>query len=384
MVITLIWLGSGFFKTDTQDQKPSAMETVKKKNDLSVLKSVRVIRSKAIEYASDITVNGKTKSSRTVEIKAETDGKIVEISAKRGARVKQGQVIARIEVNARKANMLKAQELVKQREIEYKAAKNLTHKGFNSKIRLAATKTDLESARADFKAAEVELENTIIKAPFEGVLEERNVELGTYLKSDSSVGLLVDLNPIDVVGFISERYIAQIAIGNEASAILPDGRDVTGKVSYVAATADNATRTFQVEIELGNDDYTIVEGLTAKLRLPGKTQKAHKISPAYLSLDDQGIVGVKAVDDQKKVVFYRVNVISDTANNMWVDGLPDQVDIITIGQNFVSVGQSVEAVLGEKVAPLTLSGQKAPIIIDTNDLGLELIVDEAGQSENNN
>ena len=126
-----------------------------------------------------------------------------------------------------------------------------------------------------------------------------------------------------------------------------NGDTIMGKVSYIAPVADPATRTFRVEISTPNPDYSIKDGLTAKVRISVEKKRHTKSHPLFLSLNDVGQIGVKIVDAQNKVQFVPVTILSDTSDYMWIRGLPDNVRLITVGQDFVSHGQTVRPVAAD-------------------------------------
>ena len=71
------------------------------------------------------------------------------------------------------------------------------------------------------------------------------------------------------------------------------------------------------------------------------TAPAHLLPQSVLTLDDEGVLGVRAVEDSK-VAFYPVTILKDTREGVWVTGLPPKVDVITVGQEFVQAGQTVD------------------------------------------
>ena len=103
---------------------------------------------------------------------------------------------------------------------------------------------------------------------------------------------------------------------------------------------------------------------------------AHRVSPALFTLDDAGALGVRAIDQDNRVVFYAVDVIEDTPEGAWVTGLPSAVNLITVGQEFVLVGQLVDPVyvgaradLGIKVGSV---GSPSPQIdVDTSSTSVK-------------
>ena len=341
-VVALIWILSGLFFSEPGGKAKGPVEDTASTKKIV---EVRVRDIAAQSYANDIVVTGRTNASRTVEIKAKIKGQIHVLLKEKGRRVEEKEVIAKIELSDREAKVIEAKQRFEQRQVEYNAAKSLENSGFNSRVTLTRSLADLKTAIAVLTKAVIEKENTKIRAPFKGLIYDQSVEVGDYVSVGDTMFTIVDMDPIELVVFVSERNISSIRLGNEASALFYNGDTVMGKVSYIAPVADKATRTFRVEISTPNPDYSIKDGLTAKVRITVEEKKAHKISPSVLSLNDVGQVGVKIVNAQNIVQFVPVTILSDTSDYMWILGLPDIVRLITVGQDFVSHGQTVHPVV---------------------------------------
>ncbi len=111
---------------------------------------------------------------------------------------------------------------------------------------------------------QIEVSQTKILAPFDGVFDDRRVEVGDYLRVGDVCGLVVELDPLLVVGQVSEDRVGMLKIGQPGRARLITGETVSGTVSFVAKTADPATRTFRVELEAPNPDFAIRATLRPK------------------------------------------------------------------------------------------------------------------------
>lgn len=321
------------------------------------LTRVRVQLSIAQNKINELVIFGKTEASRRVDLKAETTGRIVAIKARKGDYLKKGDVIVQIALDDRPARLVEAQAKMRQRAIEFQAAKELSARKFRSKVKLAEAQALLESARASLAKIKLDLSRTVIRAAFDGVLEARPVEIGDVVSIGSPVATLVDLSPLLVVANIPESQITKVRSGWPAKARLVTGRVFAGQVRFVSSEAINVTRTFKVEMETPNEDRSIVAGLTAELRLSLGEVKAHRVSPAVLTLSKKGIVGVKSVDADGLVQFHPIELVADTPKGMWLGGLPDQLTIISIGQEYVKIGQKVDPVPDRASAISELKGK---------------------------
>ena len=259
---------------------------MKSDSSLDTLSSVTILNSKAIDKSKILKSSGFTEADKFVQVRAELSGRVISRPAKQGDFVEKGDLICQLYIAGREAYPK-------------------------------------------------------IVAPFSGYLESLRVDEGDFLNTGAVCASLIDPDPMLLVADIAEKDIAQIELGSEASAKLISGRLITGNVSFIASSADKNTRTFRVEISVDNKDRTIRDGVSAEIYIKGKEEPAHKISPAILALNDQGKLGVRTVTPDNTVEFREIKILEDTNNGMWVSGLGKDARIITLGQEYVFQGQTV-------------------------------------------
>lgn len=339
-VAALLWVGSGLLLPHQEAAQERAVDAINQAES-APLPRVRVRDMTARETVTPLLVHGHTQASRQVLVRAETSGRVVEVPVAKGATVEAGTVLARLDMGNRAERLEEAQALVAQRELEFNAASSLAQRDFGSRTRLAEARSELERARAALAAVRREIEDTTVRAPFAGVLDRRAVEVGDVLSVGGEVGTLIDLDPVTVMAEVAERVVGRLSVGTPAEVMLIDGRRVSGQVAWVAASAKASTRTYPIEIAVSSPTQDIPEGMTAQVRLPLEATVAHLVSPAVLTLDDDGVLGVKLVDQDNVVRFAPVQVVSDSADGIWLTGLPEEVRLITVGQEFVAVGRQV-------------------------------------------
>jgi multidrug efflux system membrane fusion protein len=310
--------------------------------------TVRVRTITAEQRATDLVIRGRTGAVRKVEVKAEVAGAVAAVRVQKGQLVNAGDILCELNVEARAAQLKMAQATARQRQIEYEGSKALQEKGFRSETAVAQALAAYEGAKAEVQRMEKQLEDTKIRAPFHGVVDNRMVEVGDYMVPGTPCALIVDLHPMLVIGQVSENEVPLIKIGDMGWAKLVTGERAEGHLRFVAQSADPATRTFRIELEVPNDSGTIRDGVTAEIHVTTRTVTAHRISPAILALDDRGVVGVRIIEQGNRVRFMPVTIISDAPDGMWVTGLPPTVTIITVGQEYVTNGQIVNPVPEDK------------------------------------
>jgi len=335
-----LWLVSGSFgggtKTEQPDANPAAESTARA--------SVRIRQQVAEEVTRNIVVNGRTAPARIVELNAETDGRVRIVGVARGDRFDIGEVIVQLDERDRSARLAQAEATVKQRELEYVARARLKGDSYVSEAQLQEAEALLKTAKAELTRARLDIDYMVVRAPFDGALQERLVEVGDFVKLGDPVATIVDDRTLIVSAGIAEYEAHFVKKGGRGSATLATGETVSGIIRYIAPVADEATRTFNVELEIDNADGALRAGMTAELSIPAETLFAHKISPSLLTLDEQGNLGVKTVDEDGKVLFHPASVAKSSSEGVWISGLPYSATIITVGQGFVNEGSIVQAI----------------------------------------
>ena len=337
------WIGSGLLV----DQKPTSApgvsaDSTENTGSQSVLPpAVQVRILAAAPVSRKLHLMGVTQPKRFVQLRAQTAGAVVVVHSDKGEMLKAGDLVIRIDIRDRKARQRQAKALVAQRLAEYRAASELSKKKLSSKTTVAEAQTLLEAAKASLQGIELDMRHTRVTAPFAGIIERRFVEIGDYLDVGDPVAELLDLSEVVISGQASERDIGQLRTGMPAQLTLSGGQRLTGTVTFIAHASDSATRTFRVEVTASNKNFAVASGMTAKISLNMGTTPGHLLTPAVLTLDDEGRVGVKIIDSSSRVRFLPVDLILDTPDGMWLGGLPDTIELITVGHEFVSAGQQV-------------------------------------------
>jgi len=343
LLLGVAWIGSGIFVGNGPDA-PKTRAELTSGEEVESLLSVRVMRSLALPFQADITLQGRTMASRTIDLRAEVRGRVEKVLAEQGQALNNSDEIIRIAVDDKQARRDQAQAYMEQRRIQAEAARELAKSSFQSQVRLAEAEAQYEQAKADLLRFELDLANTIVRAPFDGILDRRSVDEGTVLNLGDHIGIFVDLDPIKATGQISERNVAAAEIGLPVRVMLSDGSALDGEVSYVAAVSDESTRTFTIEVTAPNPDGLVLAGLAAQMRLPFGERLAHRVPPSVLTLADDGRIGVKVLDSGDLVRFYAVEILDDGPRGTWLSGLPEQATIVIVGQDYLSVGQKVRPI----------------------------------------
>ena len=278
LILAFLWMLSGMLSDEEFE--------VKAKTQLETISSVTVLNSNALEKAKQIKVSGTTEADKLIKIRAEASGTVVSRPVKQGQFVKKDQLICQL----------------------YNAGRTSYPK---------------------------------IIAPFDGYLETFSVKEGDYLNTGAVCATIIDPDPMRLIGEVSEKEINFVKVGAKAVAELISGKKVEGVVSFVSTSANKGTRTFRVEIDVENSDRSIRDGVSAQIAIEGDTILAHKISPSILMLGEAGELGIRTVNEDDQVEFKKIEILEDSMEGIWITGLPKNTRIITVGQEYVFQGQTV-------------------------------------------
>ncbi len=305
-------------------------------------RSVRIKTFSVQAMPLEVPLRGKTKAKSVISASAETSGIVDKVHVAKGDQVAAGDLLCTLDQGTRAASVAQAEANLASARLNYETNAKLREKGLAAPNTETALESALKSAEAALDQAQAELDRTEIHSKISGLVQDPLVEEGALLSAGGICATIVQLDPIIFVGSIPEARIGLAKSGLPATLTTINGRSAKGTVTYIAATADASTRTFEVEMEVPNPDNAIRSGLTATATVDMGSMPAHLLPQSVLTLDDAGDVGIRAVEDSK-VVFYPVTIISDTRDGVWVSGLPPVVDVITLGQENVQAGQTVKA-----------------------------------------
>ncbi len=394
------WIVSGQFSNnnvtqnnnknvDQKNELPYPQDTENNENEeLAFSVETKVFTSSLIDQS--IELQGQTIHNKKIDVKSETSGNINNIKFARGDKVSKNAEMITISLEDRNEKLSSAKKdlerlnkelilneknrdnLIRQNaerielyEIEYASVKQLVDKGLSSKSKLSLASFNLANAQADredikikfestlenleaqilnvksnLKNIKLDIEKTIINAPFDGIISEKMVEETEFISIGTPLFTIIDLDPIKIEGYLSEFDVNKVSVGTKAEIEDSNGIKKNGIISFISPSAETSTRTFEITIEADNKDLSYKSGITTKIVIKGSELKAHKIPPSILTLLDDGTVGVKAVNNNK-VTFYPTKTIKDTIDGMWVSGLPEKVNLIVSGQEYISIGETI-------------------------------------------
>lgn len=335
------WMGSGFV-IPSEDTDP----VVAREDPKPV--AVAVTTSMAETVTQFYQAEGQALPDRDTTMRAETSGDIAEVLVSKGQDVSAGDIIARFDPTNNDADANRASEALIQAQREFDNAEQLLDRGVATTDRVVQARAALASAQAQVTAVEQAAEALTITAAFDGRIETLNLDEGEFVSAGTEVGRLVDITPLTVAIQVPQQSLTGLSVGQPATVRFITGEEREGVLTFVGTSAASETRTFLAEIEVANEDGAIPAGVSAEVVIPTGEVTAHFLSPSIVSLDSEGALGIKTVNADNVVEFYEIEVVKAQIDGIWVTGLPESVDIITVGQGFVNETETVAPMAGEQ------------------------------------
>lgn len=315
------------------------------------LQSVRVVKFDAQQMPIEVPLRGRTEANSTVTANAETSGILNAVHVSKGQRVEAGDLLCTIDAGTRTARVAQAQASLAQSQLDFETNKSLRDKGLAAANTANVFEVGLKAAQSALDDAEAELERTEIRAEIGGLIQDPLANRGDMLGVGAACATIVNLDPMKFIGKVPEARVGFLSEGLPAAVQTVTGQTVSGEVTFISSTADAATRSFTVEIEVPNASGAIRDGITASAVISVGTTMAHLLPQSVLTLENTGALGIKTVEDDI-AHFQPVTLVRDTSDGVWVTGLPPSVDVITIGQEYVIEGQKVDVTIVQKEASL--------------------------------
>lgn len=350
VLVLVIWLAFGDFQR-FQTAPPETQAT-----ESEAAPRVEVMVQQSTAYIPQQIVQGQLTAQRETVLRANVAGFVAEKPVAQGEIVAEGETLLVLDNEALPERLQQARDELSVAEAEYAGAQNLRQRELISQPELLRLQSALSASRAQVAQLEKQLNDTRPTAPFEGLLDRVQVELGDLLQPGEEWGRLIDDRQLTGTAWVAQQQIGELSVGLPVSARLLNGNRLTGEVSHISSRADEATRTFYIEVTLDNPARQRLAGGSAEFTITLPPRQVHRFSPALLSLNERGQLAVKHVVEDNRVAQTPVTLVSTDTERAYVAGLPDSLELITLGAGLVAPGETVTPVPVDSV-PTTEAAQ---------------------------
>ena len=313
---------------------------------------VKVVHPELKSFTSTLRIIGNAKANKEVDLHAMESGVIIRVEKDIGDKVNKGDVLAVLENPE-----LSRQLIIHKAEMEVTKSNYLRLKNVYDKTPELTTITDFENVEATYKIAKAKYESTInrdmlltIKAPFSGLITQRNIEIGDLVQNSlnfsSSTPLfqIMDMDIIRLIIDLPETEVDNISVGMNAVITFSElaGKEFNVKVNRMANMIDNTSKTMEVQIDIPNQKHVIKAGMYAEVNLQLQSDGEK------LSLPNESVIAVKSEFFVYKVtdgIVQKILIKKGLSNNQFFEINSDEIissdNIIIEGKALVKDGMSV-------------------------------------------
>lgn len=336
----------GFILTKNKKENEAKIAIVAEKNAAI---SVKVATVKNEEISLDFVANGNFEPKQELSMEAEKSGKVIKVLAKEGDHVTVGQTLAIMRGDAINVNAQAAEAAYQNAKSDYNRFDNAYKTGGVTKQQLDQARVALTNAEANYKQAKINVGDTRIKAPINGIINAKMIEPGSMLAAMPPTKMfeIVNVNTLKLKVTVNESQVANLKLGNNisvTSSVYPD-KTFSGKITFIAAKADTALN-FPVEIEITNNaNNDLKAGMYGTAVFKSNQQKQNltviprtafvgSVSSNQVFVVENGTAKLKTVT-AGRILGDKVEILN---------GLSDGETVVTTGQINLQEGSKVEII----------------------------------------
>jgi len=322
--------------------------------------NVQVESAEKKSLRPSIETIGTLKPYEEVVVSAEVDGILKDVKVDEGSVVSKGMILASIddmdyslEVQRAEAVLRQAEAALANTRLEYQRKEKIykeqlvTQQQFDDvSTRLSLAESDVDRAKASLSLARQKLIKTNIYSPLSGVIKEKKVSAGDYVKNGTPLFVIIQDNPIKLNFTVSEKDTGRLMKGEDVIFkvdAFPD-KEFKGKLHIIYPNLEEKTRTLQVEAIASNPDRTLKPGLFAHVKLFTGTQKDTILIPSVSLLYEGESTKVFVIEGDRA----RQKTIKSGQKygEMMeiVEGLKEGEQVVVVGQQNLSEGVKVNIV----------------------------------------
>ncbi len=328
-----------------------------------------------------IEVTGEVRPLKAVQVAPEVGGRLKRLRLADGTlieeavAVRRGDVVAVIDpvryraaVEAAESGVTVAQAALGRAEVTLADARREKERWTRLVADGAGTQRDLDQALTAFEravaevdyaraqvqqaearrvVAQVDLDETTVEAPFDGVVTRTFVDEGAYVGPGTPLFALADLHAVEITAGVADRYYPRLVVGRTEASVEVDacpGERFSGRVCRIRPAMDQATRTVPVTIEVPNGDSHLTGGMYARVRLVLEQRDDVPVVPDAALVRTAGAVRAYVVEDGRIRVRPVTLGLTEGATCEVTDGLRPGERVVLRGQRLLSEGMAVRPI----------------------------------------
>jgi membrane fusion protein, multidrug efflux system len=329
-------------------EKEITSSTVEAKKDQ--LKPVRTLHVLPTEFSSFFTATGTVEAVEDVFISPEVSGQISAIPVKRGDHVKKGDLLIRLNTDIIQRNIEEIRTSLELAKKVFEKQEQLWEKNIGSELQYLEAKNGKESLEARLATLQSQLDLSYIRAPFDGIIDDIMVKTGEMASPGMRLSRLVNLSEMRIIARISESFLSSIKKGDSVELGFPSYPELTiqSSIARIGTVIDPVTRTFPVEVFVGNPGYLLKPNMISSVRIREYSDPGALTVPSIILKQDFNgtfLFRVKsngATEVAEKVYVQTGRTVQDITKIS--EGINEGDRVIIAGYNIVGDGEAVSVI----------------------------------------
>jgi membrane fusion protein, multidrug efflux system len=318
--------------------------SAKPENNQNKAVKVSVVRVEPAPMKDVLVLPGETEAWQDVRVAADAAGRVEWIGPKEGQTVREGDLIAKIDVAALKAACDRAEAALKLAEDLYQRRYKLFEKSIINQEELDKSATERTLAQANFRQMQIEYERGFLKAPLTGMVNHLFVDEGEFVDKGKPFVDLVNVDKIKINVNVPELDVRYLKVGHKTLVrvdAFPD-RELTGVIDFVAYKADPATKTFHVKVIVDNPNHEVRPGMIARVAFLRRIIPDALAAPIF-AIVDKGGERILFVEKNGEVQARTISIGAIEGDKVQITkGLEPGDNLIVVGQKDVEEGMKVQ------------------------------------------
>jgi membrane fusion protein, multidrug efflux system len=260
-----------------------AIKTAKSENAEAAPTNVRTTNATERLLPRYLRVTGELQGMQDAQVAADTEGKVTEAPVERGSLVKAGDILAKVDERTAEISLREAEASVALARARLALARNEAERNAPLVETKAIADADFRKLEADQAAREAELAiavaqcdlarktlaDSVIRAPFAGLVAERYVQPGEYVSANTRIARVVEVTRLRLVLNVPETAVGRVREGQsvEFTTAASPGDSFTGIIRFIGGAVRESARDLIVEAEVQNEDGRLKPGLFADARV---------------------------------------------------------------------------------------------------------------------
>jgi membrane fusion protein (multidrug efflux system) len=301
---------------------------------------VKAVAAKKGDISRFLMQTTTIEAERQVDILAKVSGQVVKLPAEEGMQVKTGELLAQLDEAEIKINYLRSKVTYETDKSVYERSKEMLEKTFISKEEYEAARLQYESSKSAYEAARLQMEYTSVRAPFDGVITARNIELGQRVNVNEALFTLADFNPLRAKIYVPEKDITRIYEGQGAAITVEaqPGIEFNGVVKMVSPVVDPESGTSKVTIDITDSKGKLKPGMFASVFITTETHTNTLIIPKRAMVLETDLDQVYIYNDGKAHKVTLKLGFTSGDNVEVLEGLQEGELVVTAGQDGLREG----------------------------------------------